>query len=148
MPQRAEVAVDPFVMPQRAEVAVGAIVRHSGELLLVRRGRPPAAGEWSVPGGRVEPGEMLAEAIVRELAEETGLQGVCGPFVGWVERIGDDSHFVILDFEVVVTGDTTPVAASDAAEARWWPIADVAKLQLVDGLAEFLHDHAVIPTIV
>lgn len=130
------------------EVAVGAIVRRADELLLVKRGRPPGAGEWSVPGGRVEPGEMLMEAVTRELQEETGLRGVCGQLVGWVERIGDDHHFVILDFEATVTGDLTPSAGSDASEARWWPISEVAKLQLVDGLAEFLHDHEVIPTIV
>lgn len=130
------------------EVAVGAIVRRADELLLVRRGRPPGAGEWSVPGGRVETGEMLMEAVTRELQEETGLYGVCGRLVGWVERIGDDHHFVILDFEATVLGDQTPCAGSDASEARWWPVAEVAGLRLVDGLAEFLHDHGVIPTIV
>ncbi len=135
-------------MIARVEVAVGAIVRRAGRLLLVRRGRPPAAGEWSVPGGRVEPGEMLAEAVVRELAEETGLDGVCGPFVGWVERIGDDSHFVILDFEVMVADDRAPRAGGDAAEARWWRLEEVAELPLVEGLAEFLYDHDVLPTIV
>ena len=134
-------------MIERAEVAVGAIVRRSDELLLVRRGRPPAVGEWSVPGGRVEPGELLMEAVVRELLEETGLRGVCGPLVGWVERISEDHHFVILDFEVTVIGDAEPTAGTDAAEARWWPVAEVARLELVDGLAEFLHDHGVIPTI-
>ena len=135
-------------MITRVEVAVGAIVRRRGGLLLVRRGRRPAAGEWSVPGGRVEPGEMLAEAVTRELLEETGLEGVCGPFVGWVERFGDDYHFVILDFEVTVSGEASPVAGSDALEARWWPLERVAELPLVEGLAEFLHDHDVIPTIV
>lgn len=135
-------------MIARVEVAVGAIVRRAGRLLLVRRGRPPAAGEWSVPGGRVEPGEMLAEAVVRELAEETGLDGVCGPFVGWVERIGDDSHFVILDFEVMVADDRAPRAGGDAAEARWWRLEEVAELPLVEGLAEFLYDHDMLPTIV
>ena len=135
-------------MIPRVEVAVGAIVRRGDELLLVRRGREPAVGEWSVPGGRVEPGETLMEAVVRELEEETGLRGVCGPQVGWVERIGDDWHFVILDFEATVAGDAEPAAGDDALEARWWPVGEVAKLDLVDGLAEFLHDHGVIPTIV
>ena len=135
-------------MSTRAEVAVGAIVRRAGHLLLVRRGRPPAEGDWSIPGGRVEPGEMLAEAVVRELAEETGLDGVCGPFVGWVERIGQDRHFVILDFEVMVDGDRAVRAGGDAAEARWWPVEKIAGLRLADGLAEFLHDHGMIPTIV
>ncbi len=136
------------MFPDGVEVAVGAIVRRGEELLLVRRGRRPGEGEWSVPGGRVEPGEMLAEAVVRELAEETGLQGVCGPFVGWVERIADDTHFVILDFEVMVTGETAAVAGGDAADAAWWPVTEVADLRLVEGLAEFLHDHRIIPTIV
>ena len=135
-------------MAAAVEVAVGAIVCRGDELLLVRRGHEPAAGEWSVPGGRVEPGEMLMEAVTRELQEETGLHGVCGPLVGWVERIGDDRHFVILDFEVTVAGDHEPQAGSDASEARWWPVSEVAKLHLVDGLAEFLHDNGVIPTIV
>ncbi len=135
-------------MIERAEVAVGAIVRRGDELLLVRRGREPAAGEWSVPGGRVEPGETLMEAVVREMHEETGLRGVCGPLVGWVERISDDHHFVILDFEATVTGDVTPVAGSDASEARWCPLSEVAALPLVEGLAEFLHDHGIISTIV
>lgn len=135
-------------MRQRPQVAVGAIVRRRDELLLVRRASPPAVGEWSVPGGRVEPGELLMEAVVRELLEETGLCGVCGPLVGWVERISEDYHFVILDFVATVTGDGDPVAGSDASEARWWPVAEVASLRLVDGLAEFLHDHGIIPTIV
>lgn len=135
-------------MIERVEVAVGAIVRRADELLLVKRGCEPAVGEWSVPGGRVEPGEMLMEAVTRELHEETGLHGVCGRLVGWVERIGDDRHFVILDFEATVTGDLDPKSGSDAAEARWWPVSEVANLRLVDGLAEFLHDHGVIPTIV
>ncbi len=135
-------------MIERAEVAVGAVVRRSDELLLVRRGRAPAVGEWSVPGGRVEPGELLMEAVVRELSEETGLRGVCGPLVGWVERISEDHHFVIFDFEATVTGDLTPTAGGDASEARWWPVSEVAALPLVEGLAEFLYDHGVIPTIV
>ena len=135
-------------MIQSVEVAVGAIVRRADELLLVKRGREPAVGEWSVPGGRVEPGEMLMEAVTRELHEETGLHGVCGRLVGWVERIGEDRHFVILDFEATVSGDLDPIAGSDASEARWWPVSEVARLRLVDGLAEFLHDHGVIPTIV
>lgn len=130
------------------QVCVGAIVVVADHLLLVRRGRGPAAGEWSVPGGRVEPGELLAEAVVRELAEETGLEGVCGELVGWVERIGDDHHFVILDFAVTLLDDRPPVAGDDAAEVAWVPLADVAEHRLVDGLAEFLHEHGIIQTIV
>jgi 8-oxo-dGTP diphosphatase len=115
--------------------------------LLIRRGRGPAAGEWSIPGGRVLSGEMLAEAVVRELREETGLEGVCNKFVGWVERIGDDYHHVILDFTVTLLEPREPIAGDDAAEAAWVPLADVADLNLVDGLAEFLHEHGILEVI-
>jgi len=126
---------------------VGAVAVDDDRLLLVRRGRAPGAGRWSVPGGRVEPGETLAEAVVRELAEETGLEGVCGSLVGWVERIGDDHHFVILDFAVEVLEPDRAAPGDDADEVAWVPLADVVDLTLVDGLAEFLHEHGVIPTI-
>jgi ADP-ribose pyrophosphatase YjhB (NUDIX family) len=128
------------------EICVGAIVVHDGNLLLVRRGRGPAAGSWSVPGGRVEYGELLVEAVVREMAEETGLECVCGELVGWVERFTEDRHFVIMDFEVTPLDDTEPRAGDDAAEVAWVPLADVADLALVDGLAEFLHDHGILAT--
>lgn len=134
-------------MTDGPRLAVGAIAVRSGELLLVRRGHGPAAGEWSVPGGRVERGELLSAAVVRELAEETGLEAICGPVVGWVERIDDDHHFVILDFEVTVIDDREPRAGTDAAEVAWVPIHDVAEQRLVEGLAEFLHEHGIIPTI-
>jgi 8-oxo-dGTP diphosphatase len=132
----------------RPEVAVGAVAVNDGRLLLVRRGHGPAAGEWSVPGGRVEGGELLAEAIVREVWEETGLECVCGELVGWVERIDDDHHFVILDFEVTVLDPRDPIAGGDAAEAMWVPLNDVLELDLVDGLAEFLHDQQIIDGLV
>ena len=92
----------PEVALMRPEVCVGAVAVVDDRLLLIRRGHGPAAGEWSVPGGRVEGGETLAEAIVREVAEETGLEAVCDDLIGWVERIGDDHHFVIFDFYVTV----------------------------------------------
>jgi len=139
-------------MPSRPELCVGAVALHDGNLLLIRRGHGPAAGEWSLPGGRVEHGEVLAEAVARELREETGLESVCGELVGWVERISDDRndddhHFVILDFQVTVLDDAEPVAGDDAAEARWVPLADVADMQLTEGLAEFLHEHGVLEVI-
>jgi 8-oxo-dGTP diphosphatase len=120
---------------------------YDGRLLLIRRGHGPAAGEWSVPGGRVEVGELLAEAVVRELYEETGLEGVCGQLVGWIERIGDDHHFVIFDFEVTVLDPGALRAGDDAMEAAWVDLRDVAELNLVEGLAEFLHEHGILETI-
>ena len=133
---------------ERPELAVGAVVIDNEHLLLIRRGRPPGEGHWSVPGGRVEHGELLAEAAVRELREETGLEGICGPFIGFVERFLEGRHHVIADFRVtLLEPDATPRAGDDALEVAWVPLDDVATWRLVDGLAEFLHDHDIIDTI-
>jgi 8-oxo-dGTP diphosphatase len=129
----------------RPVVAVGAVVVVDRRMLLVRRGREPAAGRWSVPGGRVERGETLAAAVVREVAEETGLAVACGELAGWVERIGAEHHFVILDFLASPLDDRQPVAGDDAAEVAWVPLEDVAATPLVDGLAEFLGERGLIP---
>ena len=126
-------------------VAVGAVAVVDDTILLVRRGRGPAQGEWSVPGGRVEPGEPLHVAVVREVAEETGLEVVVDHFLGWVERFGVEDHFVILDFAVTPLDSTQLlVAGDDAAEAAWVPLSDLGDLRLVDGLFEFLTDVGVI----
>jgi mutator protein MutT len=130
----------------RPEVCVGAVAVDADHILLIRRGQAPSPGHWSVPGGRVEAGETLAEAVVRELLEETGLEGVCGSLVGWTERISPAYHFVILDFWVTIMSGSEPTAGSDAAEAAWVPLEEVADLALTEGLAEFLHDHGVLRT--
>lgn len=136
------------MMTDRPEVAIGAVVVRDDALLMVRRGHGPAAGAWSVPGGRIERGETAAEAVVRELLEETGLVGVCGPLIGWAELISDEAHFVVLNFEVVILDDGDPVAGSDAAEAMWIPVVELDTYRLVAGLGEFLSDHGVIELIV
>jgi 8-oxo-dGTP diphosphatase len=127
------------------EIAVGAVCAHADSLLLVRRGRGAAAGEWSVPGGRVEWGETVHEAVVRETFEETAVEVVVDRYLGWVERIDDRYHYVILDFAVTALDPTvTPVAGDDAAEASWVPLGEVSDLHLVAGLYEFLRDHSVL----
>lgn len=136
----------------RPLLAVGAIVAVDGHLLLVTRENPPAQGRWTVPGGRVEPGESMADAVVREVAEETGLTVECGPLVGWVERIGPGYHFVIFDFLASPTetaaggGSALPplIAGDDAGQARWVPFADLPSMDLVEGLLDFLYDHDVV----
>ena len=124
----------------RPEMCVGAVAVRDGRLLLVRRGHGPAAGEWSVPGGRVEWGETLAAAVVREVAEETGLEVLCEGFADWAERIGEHHHYVIADFWVAVVSEGQPVAASDAAEARWVPLEELDDLHLTSGLSDFLRN--------
>lgn len=134
--------------PRRPELSVGAVVVRDGRLLLIRRGRGAAAGKWSVPGGRVEAGETMADAVVRELREETGLAGTVDRPLGWVERIGDGYHYVIVDFVVTVGDEREPVAADDASDALWVDLAGVAAHpNLVDGLADFLLHHGIIDDI-
>lgn len=127
------------------QVAVGAVAIDGERILLIRRGSGPAAGTWSVPGGRVELGETLHEAVVREVAEETGLKVVVERFLGWVERIDDDEHFVILDFVVTaLEPDAAPVAGDDAVEALWLPLDDLGAQVLAPGLLDFLEETGVL----
>lgn len=124
---------------------VGGIVDDGARLLLVRRGHPPGEGLWSLPGGRVEPGESDADAVVRELREETGLAVRPGALVGTVERdaTGGDVY-VIRDYRCTVAGGTL-TAGDDARDARWVPYADVPTLPLVDHLLDTLHAWHVLP---
>ncbi len=103
-------------------------------ILLVRRGRAPQAGRWSVPGGHVEPGETPEAAVLRELLEETGLTGTCGPVVLDVTLDIEGRRYWITDFAVTVEGDRVPVAADDAQAAAWVPLGQLDGLELVDGL--------------
>ena len=130
------------------ELCVGAIAVSAGKLLLIQRGTEPERGRWSLPGGRVDGGELLAAAVVREMAEETGVEAVCGRFVGLVERFPAGRHLVILDYEVTVLGHQEPTAGDDAMGAAWIPLEDVAELDLADGLAAFLVEHDIIDTII
>jgi 8-oxo-dGTP diphosphatase len=130
---------------RRPELAVGAVCVHRERLLLVQRAHPPAEGRWTVPGGRVEWGETLAAAVTRELAEETGLRGRCGPLLGFVERIDTDHHFVIFDFAVDLAEERGGEAASDAAALAWVPLGDLSTWPLVPGLLSFLQEVGVVP---
>jgi 8-oxo-dGTP diphosphatase len=118
---------------------VGAIVKDQvGRLLLIQRGHEPETGRWSLPGGRIEPGESGPQAVVRETREETGLQVTCGALVGSVERPGLRGAVLdIRDYSATVTGGTL-TAGDDAADARWVSPADLAGLPLTSGLAETL----------
>jgi 8-oxo-dGTP diphosphatase len=119
---------------------VGAVVRdETGRFLLVRRANPPAQGRWSIPGGRVEPGESHEVAVLRELAEETGLTGVLVREVGTVNRDAPGGGtYVIRDFLVTVGEGVTARAGDDAADVGWFLPGDLAALDTSDGLLEAL----------
>jgi len=119
-------------------VAVAAIVYDpTGRVLLVRRGKPPAEGLWSIPGGRLEPAETLAQAVAREVREETGLIVEVGTLACVIERFGDDYHYVILDYIARVIGGELH-AASDAADARFVDEGELQTLPLTEGLQDVL----------
>lgn len=127
-------------------LAVGAVVGSGGALLMVRRGHDPGAGLWSLPGGRVQPGEPLEEAVAREVREETGLDVRVGELVGWVERRGEGYHFVILDFAATVeeSSPSEPQAGDDASEAAFVERSRLRELALVPGLLDWLADHGLL----
>lgn len=114
----------------------GAVVRDdAGRLLLIRRGRPPAAGLWSLPGGRIEPGETAAEAAAREVREETGLEVLVGPVL--ITAVVGDGAFRVQDFAATVVGGELR-AGDDATDARWVDEAELAGLPLTPGLLDAL----------
>jgi len=124
---------------------VGALVSdRAGRLLLVRRGRPPGRGLWSLPGGRVEHGESDAVALVREVREETGLAVEVGEPVGQVERAGPGGVvYEIRDYRCTVVGGSL-IAGDDAAEVRWVALGELLALPTTYGLIEALREWGVL----
>ena len=109
---------------------VGAVITdESGRLLLIQRGHDPGRGLWSIPGGRIEAGESDAEAVIREVAEETGLTVTCGPLLGAVERPGLAGAIAdIRDYRAFVSGgELRP--GDDADAARWVTTAEADELE-------------------
>jgi ADP-ribose pyrophosphatase YjhB (NUDIX family) len=126
------------------QIAVGAIVVEDGRLLMVRRAHDPGAGLWSLPGGRVEHGEYLVDALRREVAEETGLDVDVRELVGILEVLGEP-HYVILDYFAAVTGDREPAPADDVSDARWVPLGEVGGLPCTPRFHETLRGWGVLP---
>jgi ADP-ribose pyrophosphatase YjhB (NUDIX family) len=125
--------------PAAPLVGVGAVVVDGARVLLVRRGRPPALGRWSLPGGLVEVGEPLEAAVRREVAEECGLAVEIHGLVGVVDRIVRDAdgrvryHYVLLDYLARPTAGHVR-AGSDAAAVQWCPAGELGGLDLTEGL--------------
>jgi 8-oxo-dGTP diphosphatase len=129
--------------PSVPRVGVGAVILDGGRVLLVRRGQPPLAGKWSLPGGLVELGETTREAIVREVAEECGLEIRVGEVAGILDRVVRDGegriryHWVLVDY-VAFPVSGTLCAATDVDEAQWVEVDDVERFDTTDGLVDMI----------
>lgn len=129
--------------PQQPVIAVGAVVIHEGKVLLVRRAKPPAQDQWSIPGGSVELGEPMEAAVERETLEETGITVKAGkPVFAFDVVKRDDSgrirfHYVIVDFDAQYISGVL-IAGDDALEARWVSKTELIGLNVNPRTAELL----------
>jgi ADP-ribose pyrophosphatase YjhB (NUDIX family) len=129
--------------PERPFLAVSAAIVRDGKFLVVRRARPPADGLFSLPGGVVELGERITDAVVREVAEETRMSIEPLALAGYRETIvrdGDDRverHFVILCFAARWRAGE-PDLNEELSEARWIEPTELAGLPTTPGLAEIV----------
>ncbi|MCD6074661.1 MAG: hypothetical protein K0Q70_1544 [Rhodospirillales bacterium] len=126
---------DVLAYPKRPEIGVGVVVWRGNEFLLIRRGKPPRYGQWSIPGGRQELGETTRETAVREIKEETNVEIELIGLVDVYDAIRVDtngsiaSHFTLIDFTGRwVSGDA--VAGDDAIGVGWFTLDDLAELKL------------------
>lgn len=123
--------------PEVPLIGVGAIIIENGRVVLVKRAHPPIQGEWSIPGGVLEVGEMLRDAAIREAREETGLVVEPGELLGVFDRILRDEdqrvqyHYVLIDFLCRRAGGELH-AASDATEVRWFRREELPALKLAE----------------
>jgi mutator protein MutT len=123
--------------PERPIVGVGAVIVDGDRVVLVKRAHEPLKGEWSLPGGTVEVGETLAEAVAREVREETGLNVHVGPLVEVLDRVHRDRderveyHFVLLDYRCTVVSGTLTYG-SDASDVCWATKNELTRFGLSD----------------
>ena len=129
--------------PDYPRVGVGAVVLHEGRVLLVKRGRPPGVGRWSLPGGLVELGETTAEAARREVAEECGIPVRVAGLAGVVDRVIRDGegriqyHDVLVDYLAFAESDAI-CAGTDADDACWVSADELHKFDVTEGMRDMI----------
>jgi ADP-ribose pyrophosphatase YjhB (NUDIX family) len=129
--------------PEHPLIGVGSIIIKGNQVVLVKRAHPPIQGQWSIPGGVLEVGEMLREAAIREAREETGLVVEPGELLGVFDRILRDPenrvqyHYVLIDFLCRTVGGELS-ADSDAAEVRWFTRKELPTLNLAEDTLEVI----------
>lgn len=129
--------------PEVPLVGVGSIIIEGERVVLVKRAHPPIQGQWSIPGGVLEVGELVREAAIREAREETGLIVEPGELLGAFDRILRDAekrvqyHYVLIDFLCKRAGGEL-LAASDAAEVRWFTLEELPALNLAEDTLEVI----------
>jgi 8-oxo-dGTP diphosphatase len=127
--------------PDQPVVGIGAIILRKGTILLEKRANEPTRGQWTIPGGVVEVGESLKDAVARETKEETGLTVQSASLIDVVDQVHFDKagrieyHYVIIDYTVETAGEAT--AASDADELKWVPIGEVKAYELTPSFRRF-----------
>jgi len=129
-----------YLLPAPALGVGGIVFNNQQQILLIQRNQPPAMGFWSIPGGKLEAGESLAEACKREIKEETGLDTDVKHIVAVVERRIEGFHYVIIDYLALLVAEESsqPIAQSDVSEARWVSLEHLGDYDLVAGLAEII----------
>jgi 8-oxo-dGTP diphosphatase len=129
--------------PARPVLGVGALILDQRRVLLIQRGKEPLVGYWSLPGGMVETGERLEDALVREVFEETGLHVTADSIATVFERIMPDAsgaceyHYVLIDFYCSITGGA-PRPGDDSAQVGWFPIGSLSTLLITEGTREVI----------
>jgi len=132
--------------PTRPLVGTGALILQDGKLLLIKRGAQPGQGKWSIPGGLVELGENVQDAMTREVKEEVGLEVEAVKLMDVFDSVTLDAqgriqyHFVVVNFLVRIVGGSLQTA-SDILEAQWVPFEEVEKYNLTKSFRIFFEKH-------